>query len=145
MVENRFTASNIDKEIKDTADKYIKTVLINTKRSYYRVLCKIERSGIRIYELERFESNLFCEDRGFCEIDTECFMIDRESIILEKSELTEALLSLTKLQLEILLKSVLSDKSQGEIAAEYGITTRMVRKHKLIALEKLRRRLTHGI
>lgn len=141
MVTNRLKVSDIDTEMKEIADKYIKAVLINAKRSYYRVLRKNEREGMSAYDLTICKSNLFIEEKGFSEIDMECFCVDCELFAIEKSELTDALLSLTRLQLEILLKSVLTDKSQAEIAAQYGITTRMVRKHKLIALEKLRRRL----
>lgn len=141
MVTNRLKVSDIDTEMKEIADKYIKTVLINAKRSYYRVLRKNEREGMSAYDLTICKSNLFIEEKGYSEIDMECFCVDCELFAIEKSELTDALLSLTRLQLEILLKSVLTDKSQAEIAAQYGITTRMVRKHKLIALEKLRRRL----
>lgn len=141
MVTDRLKVSDIDTEMKEIADKYIKAVLINAKRSYYRVLRRIEREGMSAYDRTICKSNLFIEEKGFSEIDMECFCVDCELFAIEKSELTDALLSLTRLQLEILLKSVLTDKSQAEIAAQYGITTRMVRKHKLIALEKLRRRL----
>ena len=142
MVAHCFSESEISTEMRDTADKYIKAVLINAKRSYYRALSKIERDGISLYELDRFESNLMDKEKAFDQIDVECFWLDSESFVFEKSDLTEALCSLTRLQLEILLKSVLTDQSQSEIAEHYGISTRMVRKHKMIAIEKLRRRLS---
>ena len=66
-----------------------------------------------------------------------------ETIEMERSIRTDALRTLTKIQLDVLLKSVLLEMSQEEIAAEHGITTRMVRKHKHTALDKLRRRLTY--
>ena len=62
---------------------------------------------------------------------------------MEKSELTEALHTLNPIQLDILLKSILLEQSQESLAAEYGISKRMVRKHKQNALDKLRRRLAN--
>lgn len=145
MFDNQFSLSDIRIEVIETADKYMKAVLINTKKRYFRVLRKLERNGIAVFELEKYEINLAFEESGFAKIDTECFVVGGETIAMEKSELTEALRSLTPIQLDILLKSVLLDRTQEELAAEYGITKRMIRKHKHTALEKLRRRLTHEI
>lgn len=143
MFDNPFTLSDIHIEVIDTADRYMKAVLINTKNRYFRVLRKHERNGITIFELEKYESNLAYEERGFKTIDSECFVVGKETITLEQSELTEALHILTPIQLDILLKSTLLEVSQEELAAEFGISKRMVRKHKHNALERLRRRLTH--
>ena len=143
MFDNQFSLSDIRIEVIETADKYMKAVLINTKKRYFRILRKMERNGMTVFELEKYEANLSYEESGFAKIDNECFVIGEETIIMDRSELTEALRFLTPIQLEILLKSVLLEKTQEELAAEHGITKRMVRKHKHIALEKLRRRLTH--
>lgn len=143
MFDNPFTLSDIRLEVIDTADRYMKAVLINTKNRYFRVLRKLEQNGITIFELEKYESNLTYEEKGFSEIDCESFVVGKETISLEKSELTEALHSLTPIQLEILLKTTLLEMTQETIAAEFGISKRMVRKHKHNALEKLRRRLIY--
>lgn len=143
MFDNHFILSDIHIGVIETADRYMKAVLINTKNRYFRVLRKTDRNGIAIFKLEKYESNLAYEESGFDEVDSERFWVGGELITIKKSELTDALQSLTPLQLDVLLQSVLLDKSQEEIAAEYGITKRMVRKHKHTALEKLRRRLTY--
>ena len=143
MFGNKFTLSDIRIDVIETADRYMKAVLINTKNRYFRLLKKIDRDGITVFELEKYESNLAYEESGFAKIDSECFLVGSESITMERSDLTDALLTLTPIQLDVLLKSILLERSQEEIATEYGITTRMVRKHKHIALQKLRRRLTH--
>lgn len=143
MFDNHFILSDIHIGVIETADRYMKAVLINTKNRYFRVLRKTDRNGITIFGLEKYESNLAYEESGFDEVDSERFWVGGELITIKKSELTDALQSLTPLQLDVLLQSVLLDKSQEEIAAEYGITKRMVRKHKHTALEKLRRRLTY--
>lgn len=143
MFDNQFTLSDIRIEVVETADRYMKAVLINTKNRYFRVLRKLDRDGITVFELEKYESNLAYEEKGFLKTDSECFVVGNETITMERSDLTDALLTLTPIQLDILLKSVLLELSQETIAAEYGITTRMVRKHKHVALDKLRRRLTN--
>lgn len=143
MFDNQFTLSDIRIEVIETADRYMKAVLINAKNRYFRLLRKIDRDGITVFELEKYESNLAYEESGFAKIDSECFLVGGESVTMERSDLTDALLTLTPIQLDIMLKSILLEISQEEIATEYGITTRMVRKHKHIALQKLRRRLTH--
>lgn len=143
MFDNKFELSDIDAEIVETADRYMKAVLIYTKNRYFRVLRKFDRAGITVFELEKYESNLAYEESGFSKVDSECFVVGGESVMMEKSELTEALLSLTPVQLDILLRSVLLKTPQEELATEYGITKRMVRVHKYNALEKLRRRLIH--
>ena len=143
MLDNPFTLADIRFELIDSADKYMKAVLINTKKRYFRVLRKRERNGITVFELEKYESNLAYEEAGFSEIDSEHFIVGRETISLEKSELTEALHTLKPIQLDILLKTILLGVSQEDLAIEYGVSKRMVRKHKHNALEKLRRRLMH--
>ena len=143
MFDNKFTLSDIRIEVIETADRYMKAVLINTKNRYFRILRKMDRDGTTVLELEKYESNLAYEESGFAKIDSECFLVGGETITMERSDLTDALLTLTPIQLDVLLKSILLERSQEEIAVEYGISTRMVRKHKHIALQKLRRRLTH--
>lgn len=143
MFDNKFSLSDIRIEVIETADKYMKAVLINTKNRYFRVLRKTDRDGHTVLELEKYESNLAYEESGFAKIDNECFLVGGETIEMERSDLTDALRTLTQIQLDVILKSILLELSQEEIAAEYGISTRMVRKHKHTALAKLRRRLTH--
>lgn len=145
MFDDPFTLSDIRIEVIDTADRYMKAVLINKKNRYFRVLRKLERNGITIFELEKYESNLEYEEKGFNAIDSESFVVGKETITLEKSELTEALHALSPIQLEILLKTILLEMSQEVLAAEFGISKRMVRKHKHNALEKMRRRLLREV
>ena len=143
MYDDQFTLSDIRIEVIDTADKYMKGVLINTKHRYFRVLRKHERNGITIFELEKYDSNLAYEEQGYHGVDNECFVVGNETIEMERSDLTDALLSLTSIQRDILLKSVFTNDTQKSLAKEYGITVRMVQKHKFAAIAKLRRRLTY--
>ena len=55
MFDNQFTLSDIRIEVIETADRYMKAVLINTKKRYFRVLRKMDRDGVTVFELEKFE------------------------------------------------------------------------------------------
>ena len=143
MIDSQFSLADFHIEVAETADRYIKAVLINAKKRYFRVLRKLERNGILIFDLEKYESDLAYEEDGYSNVDNEIFIVGKELFTMEKSELTEALFMLTPTQRDILLRAVLLRQSQEEIASVYSITTRMVRKHKHVALEKLRRSLTY--
>ena len=80
MYDKPFTLSDIRIEVIDTADRYMKTVLINTKNRYFRVLRKHQRNGITIYELEKYESNLAYEENGFTTVDSERFVVGKDTI-----------------------------------------------------------------
>lgn len=142
MTNDYFTVSDIDEDIQHTADKYMKKVLINAKRRFYKTLRKNDPAGHPHYELEKSSSILAYEEPGFLLADSEIFDLGEESIILERSELTEALLSLPKQQMEIILQLVFLEKTQDQLAAEFGISDRMIRKHRDRAFEKLRRWLS---
>ncbi len=120
MLGNPFILSDISSDITDTADKYIKKVLINAKKRYFRILRKKNMDGVTIFELEKYASNMAYEESGFARIDSEYFLVGGETVTMERSDLTDALLALTPIQLDVLLKSVLLDRSQEEIAQEYS-------------------------
>lgn len=142
MANELFSISDIHEDVLHTADKYMKKVLINAKHRFYRVLRKHNPNGYPHYELERCSSVLAYEEPGFLFADSETFDLGEERICLERSELTEALLSLSKRQLDIILQLVFLKKTQEQIATELGISTRMIRKHRDLAFAKLRRLLT---
>lgn len=141
MKRNQFTLSDITADLIEHADMYMKKVLINTKRRYFRKLRKIEKNGVTILELEKYETNLIYEEMGFEKADTTYFDVNGNPIPITKTELAEALLCLTELQLQILLKSEVLELTPDELAKEYGISKRMLRKHRHIALEKLRKKM----
>ena len=141
MLDNSFQLSDICIEVIETADRYIKAVLINTKKRYFKVLRRFAQNGITFLELEKIETSYACPDDGFVLVDSECFAVGDEMVILEKSDLTDALHNLTPMQLDVLLRLTFQNGTQEELAAEYGVSKRMIQKHKHNAIIKLRKRL----
>lgn len=143
MTDIYFSLSDIHEDVLHTSDKYMKKVLINAKHRFFRNSQEGDPSGHPHYELEQCQAVLFYEESGFLLADSEVFDIGGERIRLERSELTEALLTLSKQQLDIILQLVLLKTPQEQLAAEFGISDRMIRKHRDNAFAKLRRYLTN--
>lgn len=141
MKNNQFTLSDITADMREHTDQYIKRVLINKKNRYFRRLRKLEKDGITILELDKYESNLIYEDPGFDEMNVTCFVVNENYIPISKTELADALLSLTELQFQILMNLEVLGVSADELSKEYGISKRMLRKHRQLALEKLRKKM----
>ena len=143
MTDNYFSLSDIHEGVLHTADKYMKKVLINAKRSFFRELKDKDPTGHPYYALESCQAVLTYEETGFLLADSETFEVGGQRIYLERSDLTDALLSLPKRQLEIILELVFLETPQEQLSAKFGISTRMIRKHRDSAFAKLRRHLTH--
>lgn len=141
MKKQQFTLSDITEDMREHTDQYIKRVLINKKNRYFRKLRKIKKDGVTILELDKYETNLIYEDSEFDNLDVSCFVVNESIIPIETTELSEALLSLTELQFQILMKLEVLEMSPEELSNEYGISRRMLRKHRQIALEKLRKKM----
>lgn len=141
MKKDQFTLSDITADMREHTDQYIKRVLINKKKRYFRRFKKLKKNGITILELEKYETNLTYEQPQFNNVEVTCFVIDENNIEITTSELAEAMRSLTELQLEILIRLEVLNASLEELSNEYGVSKRMIRKHRQIALEKLRRKM----
>ena len=63
-------------------------------------------------------------------------------MFIERSELSEALDALTTIQRDIIMRSVFTKVTQEQLSKEYGISRRMVQKHKAAAIRNLRRLLS---
>lgn len=58
MKKTAFTIHDINEELILSVDSYLRTVIINKKRHYFRKITKLSRNGITMLELEKYESNL---------------------------------------------------------------------------------------
>lgn len=141
MRKHQFTLSDITADMREHTDQYIKRVLINKKKRYFRRLKKLRKNGITILELEKYETNLIYEQPQFNNVEVTCFIIGEHNVEITKSELADAMRSLTELQLQILIRLEVLNASPEELSNEYGISKRMIRKHRQIALEKLRKKM----
>lgn len=142
MFDNRFSLSDISDEVVDTAHRYIISVLLNRKFRYFRNGKKKKRKMYSFLQIEQVEEIIGCEELGYRRVDRECYHAGDILVFLERSELTEALDELTSIQRDVILRSVFTKITQEELSKEYGITKRMVQKHKAAAIKKLRRLLS---
>lgn len=141
MDKQLFSVSDISDDLIQYTDMYIKKVIINAKRHYYREKSKMQKHGIVFVDLETFAENLGCEEAGFEETLCQYITIKGFHVPVYNPELAIALLALTEIQRSVLIQNIVLDITLKQIARDLKISERMVRKHKHNALEAVRRRM----
>ena len=141
-MENRtYTLTDINEDLIHYVDRYLKKVIINAKRRYYRCRNKKEKYGIIFVDLDSFEEELGYEDNNYDAVICQYIEVKGRQIPVYEPKLAEALLSLTEIQRQILIESVCWNIKLKEISVDLKISERMVRKHKRNAIESIRRRM----
>lgn len=137
-----FSPEDISEELLHYVDKYLKTVIKNTKRRYYRNRGRFRKYGIIFVELDKYAEDLHYDDPGFEQ--ALCQLIDVQGIKIPvlNPELADALRSLTEPQRLVLLKNVVLKIPMKQIALELGISIGMVEKHKNNAIRAIKRRIS---
>lgn len=137
-----FSLEDISDELLHYVDKYLKTVINNTKRRYYRNRGRSRKHGIIFVELDKYAEDLHYDDPGFEQVL--CQLIDVQGIKIPvlNPELADALRSLTETQRLVLLKNVVLNVPMKQIALELGVSIGMVEKHKNNAIRAIKRRMS---
>lgn len=141
MKKTTFTLHDINKEVILSADSYLRTVIINKKRHYIRRITKLSRHGIAMLELEKYESNLICNDSYFSTSGVTYFSVNGQHIPIRIPEISEALSELSEIHLQILLQSAVLQITIEDMAKEFGISKRMIYRYKHDAIVELRKKL----
>lgn len=141
MDKRLFSVSDISNDLIQYADMYMKKVIINAKRHYYRENSKMQKHGIVFVNLETFSENLGYEETGFEKTLCQYITVKGFHVPVYNSELATALLALTEIQRSVLIQNIVLDIKLKQIARDLKISERMVRKHKHNALEAVRRRM----
>ena len=136
-MKNNFSLEDITSELLDYVDKYLKTVISNTKRRYYRNKKRSLKYGIVFVELDKYAEDLHYDDPGI-----EQALCQWIKIPVLNPELADALRSLTEKQRLVLLKNVVLKIPMKQIALELGISISMVKKHKDKAIRVIKRRMS---
>ena len=141
-MKNNFSLEDITSELLGYVDKYLKTVISNTKRRYYRNKKRSLKYGIVFVELDKYAEDLHYDDPGIEQ--ALCQWIDMQGIKIPvlNPELADALRSLTEKQRLVLLKNVVLKIPMKQIALELGISISMVKKHKDKAIRVIKRRMS---
>ena len=141
MKKTTFTLHDINKEVILSADSYLRTVIINKKRHYIRRITKLSRQGIAMLELEKYESNLICNDSYFSTSGVTYFSVNGQHIPIRIPEISEALSELSEIHLQIILQSAVLQITIEDMAKEFGISKRMIYRYKHDAIVELRKKL----
>ena len=130
-----FSFEDITSELLDYVDKYLKTVISNTKRRYYR------NNGIVFVELDKYAEDLHYDDPELEKVLCQLIDVQGVKIPVLNPELADALRSLTETQRLVLLKNVVLKIPLKQIALELGVSIGMVEKHKKNAIRAIKRRM----
>ena len=137
-----FSLEDISEELLDYVDKYLKTVISNAKRRYYRKTKRPRKYGIVFVELDKYAEDLHYDEPGFEQALCQLIAVQGVKIPILNPELADTLRSLTETQRLVLLKNVVLKIPMKQIALELGISIGMVEKHKNNAIRIIKRRMS---
>lgn len=140
MTKIKYTAEDINDEILNHADRYIKRTMINAKNSYYRKT-NIKDKKITIINIENIQDILVDSNDAFSQILGDVFTVENIKINIFREDLSIALSNITDKQRNVLLLNIALDIPLPSVARTFGISLRAVEKHKQKALEKIRREM----
>ncbi len=133
---------DIDDMIRDLVNQYLKTVMINAKITYFRKINKPKKYGIVFYNYEDFSEEISYDDAAFSELLEDNleyrFIVCNEEFVTRNRDLVDALHKLSEIQRDVILQIYVANRTQREIAKEYGVSFQMISKHKIKALRKLK-------
>ena len=137
-----FSLEDISEELLDYVDKYLKTVISNAKRRYYRKTKRPRKYGIVFVELDKYAEDLHYDEPGFEQALCQLIDVQGVKIPILNPELADTLRSLTETQRLVLLKNVVLKIPMKQIALELGISIGMVEKHKNNAIRIIKSRMS---
>ena len=137
----KLSIENLTFEHIDFCDCYIKKVISNAKRYFYRPKIKIKKHNIILLNLDTQLETLQYEDREFENIFTTHIWINKTDIPVHNSDLAEALLELSEIQRESVLRSVVLGDKLIDIARDNKVSVPMISKHKNNALKFIKQRM----
>ncbi len=136
-----YKLSDINEELIELADKYIKAVISNSKIDAVRKKERRKKSEFIIYRIDNFPEELIYEEPSFENLFLQRFQVNDINFFINNDNLIEALLHLTDIQRKILFQTEIAQKTQREIAKEMGISFQMISKHRKTAIKKLKEEL----
>jgi len=138
-VDNNYGAENLTDEAVHYIDKYIKTIIKNTTKDFFRTANKHKKHGLSFVAFENPEEELASEDPGYEEVLMNSIEIKNMNVLISDPDLYAALSRLTDYQRIVLLQNTIMRIPLRIIAAELGISERMAKKHKHNAIERIRK------
>lgn len=138
----KFFIEDITFEKIDFCDNYIKKVITNAKRRFYRSKAYVEGRRMIIVEYDSVLERLPFEEKGFDEIFTTYITVNDILIPVHNPDLAEILLELPEVQRMIVLRTIVLGEKLTDIAKELGVSVPMITKHRKKALETIKERMS---
>ena len=126
----------------DFCDNYIKKVIINAKRYFYRPKSKVQKYDIVFVGLGTCENELTYEEKGFEDIFATYITVKGTTIPVYDPDLADALFTLTEMQRTVVLRNIVLGDSLTDIAKDSGVSIAMISKHKQNALKIIKERMS---
>lgn len=135
-----YKIDQIDKCMLNYANAYIKQVVNNSQKNYFR--SKLRHTKFN-FSFEEYNDNINYFENENQEIDVTLQFVefDMFRISIESDKLYEAINKLTDKQLEVIIKNIILDIPMQDVAAQMKISLGKAYKHKRNAINILRRRL----
>ena len=135
-----YNINQIDKRMLRYANAYIKQVVYNTQKNYFRNNLKHTRYDI---SFEEYNDNInYNVDEHFeIKVPLRFFDFGTVRICVESKVIYEELIKLTDKQREVILKNVVLDIPMQDISTQMRISLGKAYKHRRNALRILQRRL----
>lgn len=132
----------LDDMVRDMVNQYLKTVMINAKITYFRKINRPKKNGIIFHNFEDFSEELSYDDPAFNLLFEDSiehrFIVQDEEFVTRNRPLADALHKLSETQRDVILQIYVANRTQREIAKDYGVSFQMISKHKIKALKKLK-------
>lgn len=138
MDKCKFTLKDIEPQLIEDVDKYIKAIIANAVKRYYKKQNRLKKYQIVFYSYEDLSDEIGYED-NFNDICAKYIEVDEYKIPVYSPALYDALLKLSDMQRTVVLRNIILKTPLIQIAKDFGISHRMVQRHKHNAIDKLRR------
>ena len=122
-------------------DKYIKKVITNMRRSYYRSANRRCKGDILYIDFDSVSEEVGSEDAAYETVAATCFMVGNVSVPVSDFDMAKALKELPEKQRLVLLRNVVLEESLTDIAKDMNVSVTMVAKYRNKALDYIRKRL----
>lgn len=142
-MKKKYDINQIDERMLKYANAYIKQVVNNAQKNYFRNCLKHTRYDISFEEYND-NINYNADEHYEIKVPLRFFDFGTVRICIESKVLYEELTKLTDKQREVLLKNVVLDIPMQDISVQMGISLGKAYKHKRNALRILQRRLNYN-
>lgn len=138
-----YKIEQIDERMLKYANAYIKQVVNNSQKNYFRSTLRHTKYNISFEEYND-NINYFANEIHEFTVPLQFLTVGIVSVEIESNKLYEALLQLTDKQREVLVKNIVFDIPMQDVAKQMKISLGKAYKHKRNAINILRRRLSYG-